>query len=120
MKFFKDNHSDLLIGLIAVISLLLGSNMFGHFMPSTLAMMLIGLFVAAFALFAVLIWRENPRDEREAQIILGSDRLGFLAGTVVITTFLIIETLRHESTALLATILSVMILAKLLGKYLNR
>ncbi|MCA9324515.1 hypothetical protein KDA23_00380 [Candidatus Saccharibacteria bacterium] len=120
MKFVKDNHRDILIGLVAVASLLLGSNLFGHFMPSQLAMILIGLFVAAFALFAVLIWRENPRDEREAQILLGSDRFGFLAGAVTITVFLVIETFRHESTALLATILSVMILAKLIGKYLNR
>lgn len=120
MKFMTDNRSDILIGLVAIASLLLGSNLFGHLMPSNLAMILIGLSVAAFALFAVLIWRENPRDEREAHILLSSDRYGFLAGAVTLTIVLVVETLRHESNGLIAGILAIMILAKLLGKYLHR
>jgi len=117
--FSKDNRSDLLIGTIAIACLLLSSNLFS-FMPSTLVMIFIGIFVAAFSLFAVLIWRENPRDEREAHIMLSSDRLGFLAGAIVLSVSLVVASLRHESTNLLAVALSLMILAKLTGKYLNK
>ncbi|HSH55721.1 MAG TPA: hypothetical protein VK983_02760 [Candidatus Limnocylindrales bacterium] len=117
--FAKDNRSDVMIGAVAIASLLLTSNIFS-FMPSTLVMILIAVFVAAFSLFAVLIWRESPRDEREAQILLSSDRLGFLSGAVVLSIALVVESLQHHSTNLLAMALSAMILSKLLGKYLQR
>ena len=83
-------------------------------------MMAIALFVAAFSLFAVLIWKENPRDEREAHLLLSSDRFGFLAGAVILAGALVVQSLRHESTSLLALVLGAMILAKLLGKYLQK
>lgn len=118
--FSKDNRTDLIIGIIVLACLLLSSNIFSSFMPSSLVMIIIGVFVAAFSLFAVLIWRENPRDEREAQILLSSDRFGFLAGAVVLSVGLIIATFQHKSTSLLALALSAMILAKLIGKYINK
>ncbi len=118
--FSKDNRSDLIIGVIVLVSLLLSSNIFSRFMPSSLVMIITGIFIAAFSLYAVLIWRENPRDEREAHILLSSDRFGFLAGAVVLSVGLIVATLRHQSTSLLAFALSAMILAKLIGKYMNK
>ena len=117
-KLFTDNGGDVLIGLVVIICLLLSSNLFSGFMPSSIAMLAIAVFVAAFSLFAVLIWRENPRDEREAHILLSSDRLGFLAGAIVLSVGLVIAAIRHESTSLLAVALTAMILAKLFGKHL--
>lgn len=117
--FSKDNRSDLLIGAVAITCLLLTSNFFS-FMPNAVVMLLIAVFVATFSLFAMLIWRESPRDEREAHILLSSDRLGFLAGAVVLSAALVVASLRHESTNLLALALSVMILAKLFGKYRHK
>jgi len=118
--FSKDNRNDVIIGIIVLTSLLLSSNVFAGFMPSSVVMLMIAVFIAAFSLFAVLIWRESPKDEREAHILLSSDRLGFLAGAVVLSIGLIITSLRHESTNLLALALSAMILAKLIGKYLHK
>lgn len=119
-KLFTDNRSDILIGLVVIVCLLLSSNLFSSFMPSSIVMLAIAIFVAAFSLFAVLIWREHPRDEREAHILLSSDRLGFLAGAIVLSIGLVIASIRHESTSLLAATLTVMILAKLIGKHLNK
>lgn len=118
--FSKDNRIDLVIGGIVIVCLLLSSNLFATIMPSSVVMLLIAVFVAAFGLFAVLIWRENPRDEREAHLLLSADRLGFLTGASVLSVALIVTSLRHESTNLLALALSSMILAKLIGKYLNK
>ena len=115
--FSKGNRSDIAVGLIILICLLLSTDLF-PFMPSSVVMVAIAVFIAAFGLFAILIWRESPKDEREAHILLGSDRLGFLAGAIVLSLALIGTSLRHESTDLLALSLTVMILGKLLGKYL--
>lgn len=118
--FSKDNRTDLVIGGVVIVCLLLSSNLFATIMPSSVVMVLIAVFVAAFGLFSMLIWRENPRDEREAHLLLSADRLGFLAGAVVLSVGLIITSLRHQSTSLLALALAAMILAKLAGKYINK
>lgn len=118
--FPKGNRSDIFVGIIVIACLFFSSNIIPGFMPSAIVMILIGIFIAAFGFFAVMIWNENPRDEREAHILLSSDRLGFLVGAVLLSTLLVIESLRHQPTALLATVLSAMILAKLIGKYLHK
>ncbi len=120
MNFLKDNRNDIIIGLIVVGSLLLSANVFSGFMPSSIVMIAIAIFVAAFALFAVLIWRENPRDEREAQLLLSADRIGFLVGATVLSVAVVVEALRHESTNFLVLTLTLMILAKIFGKYLQK
>lgn len=89
-------------------------------MPGEIVMLFVALFVAAFVLFAVLIWRENPRDEREAHILLSSDRLGFLVGAIALSIVLVIESFQHRSTTLIALVLGAMVLAKILGKYLQK
>jgi hypothetical protein len=118
--FSKENRSDLVIVGIIIVCLVLSSNLFGSVMPNSIVMMAVAIFVAAFALFAVLIWRESPRDEREAQILLSSDRLGFLVGAIVLSIILVTESLQHQSTTLIAFALTAMILAKIIGKYLHK
>ena len=118
--FSKENRSDLVIVAIIIICLLLSSNIFTGFMPSSIVMLAVAVFVAAFALFAVLIWRESPRDEREAHILLTSDRFAFLAGAIALSIILVIQSLTHQSTTVTAIALSVMILAKIIGKYIHK
>ncbi len=113
-----NNNSALIIGILVITSLILCSDLISPFMPSSIVMLAIGLFIAAFALFAVLVWREQPRDERETQIVLAADRLGFLAGAIFLSIAVVVQTIRHEHPTLLIVALMVMILAKLLGKYI--
>ena len=118
-KLFTGNRSDLIIGLLVIACLFLSSNIFSSFMPSSIVMLAIAIFVAAFSLFTILIWRENPRDEREAHLLLTSDRFGFLAGAIVLSIGLVVASLRHQSTSLLAVALTAMIIGKILGKHLK-
>lgn len=45
--FSKDNRSDLIIGIIVLVCLLLSSNIFAGFMPSSVVMVIVGVFIAA-------------------------------------------------------------------------
>lgn len=117
--FSKENRGDLLVTLFLILCLVISTNVFKSFMPSSIVMVVIALFVALFSLYAMLVWKENPRDEREAQLLLTSDRLGFLAGAIVLSVSLVITSLKHESTNILALSLGVMILAKIIGKHLK-
>lgn len=116
--FSKDgSRSDVVIGSLAIACVVLAML---PFMPGELSMLLTGTFIALFALFSVLIWKERPRDEREAQLVLASDRLGFLAGAVVLSLIVVIQTVRHQDTRLYVIVLVTMIIAKLIGKYLHK
>lgn len=119
MKKFlqRGGRGDLIIGGIAIVCLILASERVLPFMPGPAIMLAMAVFVAAFGIFSVLIWRERPRDEREAQIIVASDRWGFLVGASVLAIAVVAQTLRHEPTGVLVAVLIVMILAKLVGKY---
>ncbi len=121
-RFLSDdsNKYDLVVGGLALLCLLLGSKLAERFMPGSLVMLAIAIFTACFALFAMLIWRERPADEREAQIIMASDRWGFLAGGVALAIAILVQTWRHQQTSFLIAAIMVMILAKLLGKYLQK
>ncbi len=118
--FSKDNRSDLVVGAIILVCLFLSTNALPGYMPSSVVMLAVALFVAAFGLFAVLIWHESPRDEREAHIMLSSDRLGFLVGAIALAIILVSESLQHKPTMLVAVALSSMVLAKLIGKYIHK
>lgn len=116
--FSKDSSGgDVIIGCLAIACIALAMM---PFMPGELSMLLTGIFVALFALFSMLIWREKPRDEREAQLVMASDRLGFLAGAVVLSLIVVIQTLRHQDTLLFVAVLVTMIIAKLIGKYIHK
>lgn len=113
----EGSKSDVIIGGLAVLCVVLAML---PFMPGELSMLLTGTFIVLFALFSMLIWRERPRDEREAEMVLASDRLGFLAGAVVLSLIVVVETLRHQNTRLFVAALVTMIIAKLIGKYLHK
>ncbi len=118
--FARDNKVDLIVGLLAVACLIFGSDLFVSFMLGTLSMILVGIAAALFSLFAVLMWHERPRDEREALAIMSADRLGFIAGAIALSVCVVIQTIRWEASGLLIIVLLVMILAKLAGKYLQK
>lgn len=117
--FSKENRIDLLVGLITLLCLVFSSSTFAGFMPGSVTMAAITLFIAAFSVFAVLIWRERPRDEREAHILLSSDRLGFLTGALFLSIALVVQSIREEPTTIIVLTLGGMVLAKLIGKYLH-
>lgn len=110
----------LLIGAVILLCLLVSSQQLSSFMPSSVVMVAMAVFVAAFSLFAVVIWRERPRDEREAQLVLASDRIGFLAGAVMLTIGIVVQTLRHHPTDFLIIALAAMVLAKITSRYLQK
>ena len=109
-------HSqEISISLILVILLVLMLNPFGLWMPNQATMMLVVGLVVVFALFASLIWKERPRDERERYHSMMADRIAYLAGSSVLVVGILVESLMHELEAWLVVALSVMILGKIFG-----
>lgn len=103
---------EFLVGFITIIAALLFLNPFGILMPNTLAMMIIGIFIIAFILFSIFIWREGSKDEREAAHKMFAGRAAFLAGSGVMVLGIIIQSFEHKVDPWLVLGLTIMIVAK--------
>ncbi|MBP6962278.1 hypothetical protein KBB49_01945 [Candidatus Saccharibacteria bacterium] len=71
-----------------------------------------GLLLASFGVFAGLLWQEQPADEREAIIVDKAGRLGYLAGLSVLVLALVIQSFNHSVDSWLVITIATMIIAK--------
>lgn len=111
----RDYLSEILLGLgISLLAALLWNP---FWMPMGFVLMALCILVGLYSAFVTLWWRELKRaDEREKLHTLMSDRIAFIAGTVMLLGIVVYETLRHGPSAkMAAVILAVMVLAKILG-----
>ena len=111
---------EIIVSLVLIVLLILCLNPFEFWMPPGLLMMLVLGLVVVFALFASFIWRENSKDEREGLHKMMAGRIAFLAGTAVLVTAIIVQSLRHELDFWLVLTLGTMILAKIIGLLYGR
>jgi len=111
---------ELVVGIILVVLLLLLINPFYMYMPNKVEMAVVVAAVAAFAVFGALVWREKVVDEREEAHRSLAGRFGFLAGSVVLTIGILVQSLSHNLDPWLAVGLGAMILGKLAGLVYGR
>ena len=76
--------------------------------------MLLGLLVV-FSLFASIVWKENPQDEREGLHRMIANRIGYFTGAIVLLIGIVYQTITHSTDPWLATVLGLMILAKIIA-----
>ncbi len=71
-----------------------------------------GLLLASFGVFAGLLWQEKPADEREAVLVDKAGRLGYLAGLSMLVLALVVQSFDHAVDAWLVVTIAIMIIAK--------
>lgn len=87
-----------------------------HFwMPAGMWWMVAIIALIVFSIFAVFIWRESARDEREAQHIQQAGRIGFLIGNGV----LVLGILYQAHTGMIDWWLLVALTAMIFGKWIS-
>lgn len=80
---------------------------------NNMALILIsGLLLASFGVFAGLLWKEKAADEREAVIVDKAGRLGYLAGLSVLVIALVVQSFDHKVDAWLVVVIATMIITK--------
>ena len=100
------------VALIFILAFLIAP--FG-FMPPPF-FMTANIFLAVFfVVFAVFVWREKSKDEREGFHAMLAGRMGFLSGAGVLAIAILIQGLRHMIDPWLPVALGAMVLAKALG-----
>lgn len=114
MKLSKQTVSEWLLGVIIIIGLALLINPFGILMTSAFNLSLIMIVAVAVISFAVFLWREQPRDEREALYGLRAGHISYFAGGIVLVIAIVTEAIQHRLDRWLAITLGSMVFAKLI------
>lgn len=109
----KQNLKDAIIGILLLITILALLNPMDILMPSTLQMILIGIFGTLVLTILIFIWRENPKDEREETHILLTNRISFFVVSVSLLIALIVQTINHTLDIWIPLSLGLMLLAKI-------
>ncbi len=86
-------------------------------MPTMASSFILVTLLAVFILFAVYIWKEEARDEREDQHRLTAGRNGFLVGSGLLVAGIILQTVRHQLDSWLIITLVGMVAAKLITRW---
>ncbi len=112
MKKYKNGLDIVLVLLLAIISLFTIAPK-QLVMPTSLQM---ALFVIAFGFvsaFVVLVWREDPADEREAEHQHEASRAAYLAGCSLLIVAMVVQGFRHHLDPVIPLALFLMIVTKL-------
>ena len=114
MKKYKSLMDFVLLGGLAVISLLAVAPDSLKFMPTNLEVALIAAVLVLLAAFLAFYWREDPSDEREAYNQALASRMAYVIGSIVLITGFIVQVVRHDMDATIPLALFTMLATKLL------
>ncbi|HSX08733.1 MAG TPA: hypothetical protein VLF93_01110 [Candidatus Saccharimonadales bacterium] len=104
--------SAILIGLLLFfLKPLLG------FLPSPMHPFMIPLLVILVIIFAGVLWKERPGDEREQLHTFIASRFAYFAGIALLTIAIIIQHAQGSIDPWLIIAICVMLLAKILGSF---
>lgn len=102
----------LLLGMAVVALLAVAPN--ALLMPTSFQMVLLAVVLVLLAGFLALLWREQPRDEREAQNQAVASRTAYTVGSVVLIAALTIQSFGHDIDPFVPVALLAMIGTKIL------
>jgi peptidoglycan/LPS O-acetylase OafA/YrhL len=109
------------IGATLAALLILMAYPFKNWMPDMFTMLVLGMAIVLFAVFAVFVWRESAQDEREQLHKMVASRIGFLVGSSVLLLGIVVEMFgRHEVNTWLLLALAGMVGGKILGLMWSR
>ncbi len=105
--------SESLLTIAILVALVLLINPANIIMTSALTLTLLMILAVTLIAFGVFVWREKPRDEREALYGLKASRISYFAGASVLVVAIILQVFRHHLDVWLAIALGAMVLVKL-------
>ena len=85
-------------------------------MPESVNSMAVLALIIAFLIFTSLVWKENPRDERENAHIQVAGRVSFIVGSAILIIGIVTQAFNHAVDPWLLFALSGMVLAKFLAR----
>jgi len=104
---------NVIVPSIVVITALAFLDPFMYLMPSIMVNLVLGLLLVSSLLYALLVFKESARDEREVSLRAFADRWACLVGTSGLVAVIMYQVLViHHVDSLIVFILVAMILTK--------
>jgi hypothetical protein len=104
---------ETITAVILVVLAVLIWNPFHFWMPTMLHMVMLGIALIIFGLFAGFVLREKAIDERATQHRMHAGRIAFLAGSTTLLLGILIQSFNHTTDIWLIAAFVVMIIAKI-------
>jgi uncharacterized membrane protein YiaA len=104
---------EIIVTAILLVVFFILLNPFAWWMPDMMVMSLLFVALVLFGLFAAFILQEKAVDEREQQHRVTAGRVAFIAGTLILTIGIMIQSLTHQVDPWLVIAFVVMVIAKL-------
>ena len=103
------------LGISVAVLVMLALLIHPYWMPMGLVVVCIALLAVLVFGLCVFVWREAPRDEREYAVTTQAGRSAYLAGGVLLTIGVAVQTLQHRVDIWLVLGLAGMVLAKVIS-----
>lgn len=112
----RDSYKELLVSVVLIILLValfaLNQAICSNPLMETTTLVLIGI---SALLFIGFVWKEHTRDERENLHKYIASRFAYLAGILILTTGVILQTIQNHLDLWLVISLCTMLLLKMVG-----
>ena len=106
---------EIIVSLSLLLSLFVLFDPFHLLMLSMAQMLLLCLVAVIFSAYAIFLFREQTRDEREEKHKYIGNRFGYLLGSTTLVLAIIVEKLGHHQIGWLLLALASMVFGKLVG-----
>jgi heme A synthase len=104
---------EIIVAVVLITLAVLVLNPMDLWMPDMAGMAIAAGFFVVFAVFAALVWRERPQDEREAVHQMAAGRIAYIAGTGILTLGVAVQAAMHMIDGWLIGALVAMVVAKI-------
>lgn len=107
---------DIFVPVIVMVSALAFLDPFMYLMPGMMVSVMLGILMIATVAYALIIFKEEARDEREVSLRASADRITGLVGTAGLVAVIIYQVLVvHRVDTVIVLILLSMIVTKYLA-----
>jgi hypothetical protein len=112
--------AEIILSFVFLVLLAACVDPFHLLMPTPLQMIALSLLIVAGLVLAGLVYRERPRDEREALHVARSSRGGYITGVIGLVAVVSYTTARGATDKGAMVVLGAMVIARLLVLLWNR
>ncbi len=107
---------DILVPIIVIVSALAFIDPFMYLMPSVMISVVLGVLMVSSLGYALIVFKEGARDEREVSLRAFADRIACLVGTTGLVGVIVYQVLIiHHVDTFIVVILLAMIVTKFLA-----
>ncbi len=104
---------EVILSVVFIILLLMKVDPFDLLMPNHVQMFILGLLVAAFGLYAGVLFRQRVRDEREALHLYRASRFAYIGGVTLLVVGITVQSFLGSLDPWLVWILAGMVIIKM-------